>query len=194
MSRRHYLKEIFNMDYHDLDVMYREMGTIKKVSDRLGVTERTIKNWFREGGITGIKHMTREHPIEKAQGLRKWIHEHQGERLPRSMKKISEITGFSKSLVNSYFHRRRRRLMRWLKSFPPLGELNVTLKEANGAFVPVKAIESYDFKIDPYTLAFIVYGRRKTGSVFAVRLTPKRWAALFATAEASPRPSEPALR
>lgn len=192
MGRRHFLKEIFNMDFEDLRAMYIKLGTIKKVSDKLGVTDRTVKNWFKEGDIVGLKHETR---VRKSTNkLMMWAKEHPDIKLPRSPLKISKMTGIPLSAVKSFFTRRKQRTAKWLTSFPNLGTLNITLKSVDGSYVPTRSIDVYNFKVDPYSLTISVYGTRKTGSVFNVLMSPKKFEKLFAIVDAVPSQdlSEPA--
>lgn len=179
MSRRHFLKEIFNMDYVQLKEMYVKYGTIKAVADKLGVTDRTVKNWFREGDIHGMKHDTRKRPPEKQDALLRWIRNNRGVKLPRSPTKISAITGIPIISIKSFFTRRRKKWMKWASKFPNLGTINVTLRAVDGTYVPTRSIDEYFFKVDPYLLRFSITGRRKTGSLFKVVLSPKELDALF---------------
>jgi transposase len=189
--RRHFLKEIFNMTYEDLRREYIRLGTIGKVADHFGVSTRTIKNWFKEGDIIGLKHVTRERKSIKHDLIREWAHAHPEVRLPRSPKKIADITGISLATVKSYFTRRRRRLLRWLALFPNIGTLNVIMKSADGSYVPARAVDTYGFKVNPYSMMVTLYGRRKTGSLFRVDMTTKQLEALFNTPASSPATQHP---
>lgn len=189
--RRHFLKEVFHMDYEDLRQDYIRLGTIERVATHFGVSTRTIKNWFKEGDIVGLRHITRTRGLGEPDLIRKWAHDHPDVRLPRSPKRISDLTGISLATVKSYFTRRRRRLMKWLALFPSLSTLNVTLKSEDGSYVPTRAIDTYAFKVNPYSMTVMIYGRRKTGSLFRVIMTPKEVEALFNTPVSSPATPHP---
>jgi len=184
MSRRHFLKDIFGMDYDQLKAMYIKYGTIKKLADHLGVTDRTVKNWMREGNIQGIIHPTRERKGKSMNAMRRWISENPKVKLPRSPMQISEITGIPLPSVKSFFVRRKKKLFLWTQRFPSLTELDIVLRAVDMTYVPTKSIDAYELKIDAYSLKILVYGMRKTGSVFRILMTPKEYESLFKTVDA----------
>jgi hypothetical protein len=181
MSRRHFLKDIFGMDYAQLKEMYIKYGTIKKLADRLGVTDRTVKNWMKEGNIQGIVHPTRERKGKSMNAMKRWIAENPDVKLPRSPMQIAELTGIPLPSVKSFFVRRKVRLAKWLERFPDVRTLNVTFRSTDMTYVPAQAIQDYEFKIDSYSLKIMMYGTRKTGSIFRVLFTPKQYESLFRT-------------
>lgn len=167
------------MDYEQLKAMYIKYGTIKKLADHLGVTDRTVKNWMKEGNIQGIVHPTRERKGKSMNAMKRWILENPSVKLPRSPMQISAITGIPLASVKSFFVRRKDRLISWAQRFPPLTTLDVVLRSVDRTYVPTKAIDTYALKVDPYSLRIMVYGTRKTGSVFKVLFTAKEYEAMF---------------
>lgn len=190
MSRRHLLKDIFNMTYQDLEDLYRKLGTMKLVAEKLGVTDRTVRNWVKEGKIKALKHPT--YNREKVSKMRQWINEHPEEKLPRNLLEITRITGFSKSVVYHYFYRRRDKALGHLQSMGDLRTTGKVLRATDNSYVPVKGIRDYALKVDKFNLRVLVYGERLTGGIFKVFMSMKQYKNLFtapATVSPTPRPS-----
>lgn len=166
------------MSYSDLEKMYYKLGTINAVAEKLGVTPRTVKAWFAEGDIVGLKHKTRKRTPEEQPELKRWMVAHPGTRLPRSDKKIAEMTGITYSSVHNFFTRRKRKLTEWLKTLKPFNELNLVLKDDNGKLLPTRAVKDYAFRLDRYTLALQVYGTYRSGGVFTYTTTVRKYALL----------------
>lgn len=186
MPRRHLLKDIFHMNYKDLEDIYVKVRTIEGLSKHFGVSERTIKNWMKEGNIKGQRHATRARPLASMDAMRRWIHDNPEVKLPRSPQKIHELTKIPLPSVKSFFVRRRRRLTKWLERFPKLQTLGqMTFKSTDGSYVPVQSIDTYMFKVDPYLLRILVYGKRKTGSYFAIPFSPKSFESVFTEKKAT---------
>lgn len=194
MGRKHMLKHLFNMEYGDLERLYRKLGTASAVSEKLGVSMRTVKNWFREGGISCNRHVAYNLTGTRRHALKRWMEEHPDQKLPRGYRAIAELTGLTKANVAAYFSNRRKRLLRWIGTFPPLTEINITMRSEDGSYVPTRAIDSVAYKIDNYSLRIMIYGQRKTGSFYKVILTPKQFAEMHIKARAStasPADTEP---
>ena len=94
---------------------YQTFGSCRKAAAVLGISYQTVRRILKAegyelkpvgGGYMKGKHLN--HPSRHYGCLAKWLREHPDERLPRSPKEISEITGCSQHAVRSYLYRRRK--------------------------------------------------------------------------------------
>lgn len=77
---------------------------------------------------------------------------HQEFKLPRSVKKLSELSGASPDAVKSYLYSRRRSVKEFLKSLPDLRKQSAKLLADNMKIYDVENIKSYSYHIDRYSL------------------------------------------
>jgi len=169
MSRQHILKTKYNMTYEDLRRLYHRLGTIKAVMAELGVARRTVINWMREGGITGIDHRT--HRVVKKTALFQWIEEHPHCRLPTSLAGIVDQTGLPKSLVKQALARRAKGMRKSLMALPLLMNQPGSLIASDGRRLPLAAIASYDLRLNWFTLDVTVIGDLRSGEYFEAKMS-----------------------
>lgn len=182
MPRINMLREVFHMDGEDLLELYLKLGTIQKVADQLDVSTRSVRYWFKQHGIKGIKHT--HHITRTPNEVRVWLDEHPKVKLPRSLLRIADIMDIKYSRVESYFYQRRKRVTNWIGALPPLTSLEKTvLRDTEGGYVPVKNIDTYDITVDLYSLKVSITGTRKSGGTFEVRLTARQYGQLFASGD-----------
>lgn len=137
---------------------YLELGTFEALGRRYGVTERTLRRYFREAGYAPVEpgpkpaHKGTAIPPHHRSCLAEWIREHPGTKLPKGIRAIADLTGCSYATVNSYLSRRRNAIKKRLEALPPLKELSIPLPDVSGRIVNTSYFQDVEKKLDPWTL------------------------------------------
>lgn len=115
--------------------------TLSKILDRAGLA-------LRPGRKKGTPNKMKDYHYSC---LAEWLRKHSGIPLPRSIVKISQLTGCTKDEVKSYIYRRRRSIAKRLKKLP-YGKSTGTLKSIDGNAIPFKAWkEILKIKVDQFS-------------------------------------------
>ena len=178
MSRRHLLLEVMGMTYGDLSNMYHELGTIRAVCARLGVSRRSVINWMREGNIVGTKHAHRHLTKRRTTALFEWIAAHPDVRLPTNVRGIAAQTQLPAVQVKAALLRRARAVRTHLMSLQPLMLGRGTFIASDGRTLPVAAVATYSLRVNMYSLRVHLEGELRNGDYFEAVMTRVQYAQL----------------
>lgn len=146
-----------NITAKQLREMYLELGNAKKVAQALGAGYKAVRQHLRKAGVS----LKPGKPLGARGGgyhtscLAKWLRAHPGQGLPRSMKKIAELTDCTKNEIKTYLWRRRQSISKQVKRLHFQASLG-GLTDTTGAYVPFHAwreieevkVQLYSFEID----------------------------------------------
>jgi hypothetical protein len=92
-------------------------------------------------------------------GLSVWIRDHPGERLPRSVKGIVELTGLTSDQVKVYLSHKRKEIKDRLAKLPDLHFRKVVFEEPDGTRIRIEPKDKYKFAVDHWSLnVYIIIG------------------------------------
>ena len=149
------LIELGQFTLEEFKQTFVEEKTILKTAKKLGVNRRTVRRMLDRYGL-------QVPPVGKPVGSRqphhsailKWVREHPDEKLPRSVKRISDLTGVSQNKIKTYLYRQRKRAKNAIRSLPDLRKLNAKFRAPNGFVVPFRYIDHYEVLFDPWRLTY----------------------------------------
>lgn len=148
---------------------YKELGSTVATAKRLGVSRHTVSRHLKVLGVVlkkGRKKGSQPHNKKQHSGcLPQWLREHPHAELPRSPKKIAELTGCSKDAVRTYLYRRRNQVLVAVGELPWLKSAKVMLTSVEGYMIPGKDIFRVEsIVVDPYTFRATVSVQLRSGA------------------------------
>lgn len=176
--------EDFHMTHEELFELYKRLGSVRKTAAELGVCVNTI-----------LKHLKGEmHPVGRPRNpypwkrqvrhpFQDWLENYKGE-LPRSPRKIAELSGFSASAVERWFRRRAHGAQAYLESLGDLREkAGVVLLDTQGRRILAGMLADYKYTVDYYNLVVTVQAVFKFGGTTTCKLSFKRAVELLSSKE-----------
>lgn len=135
---------------------YEILGSAGAVAKHFKVSDKTVRKHLHNAGITLVPGRRKgDSPAMPHWGcLAKFLLDHPGTILPRSVREIVKITGCTPDAVKTYLYRRRAAVRKRAK----------TIDFSTGTFVyeghtyPWKAAKDLDVYVDPYTFQIHVTG------------------------------------
>lgn len=125
-----------------LEKLYSEHGTITAVAKFLDMNRKTLNAFYRSYNIEVKKGHPKYKKHKKWNALMKW-YEKNKTTLPRSLKKISKLSGCSYNLVKCYFYRRRKEIKDFIK--------NLNIQDLKTK-IPFKHSVKYYIAYDKFTM------------------------------------------
>ena len=140
----------------DLVSAYKRTKSARAAAQEFGISHNTALRYLSEAGInTSVRRTKRKHTSD----LANWIRENQGIRLPRSVKKLSEMSGIPENTISCYLYRRRKVTRDIAKSLPNLLGLSVRRKDdETKELIPFYDLLDYQFEVDRWSFALIILG------------------------------------
>ena len=146
---------------------YERTGSARKAAILLQTTHKTVIKVLRNMGYEinppRAWVYTEKRRPRKHSKFADWLRENQSTDLPRSLKKLSEMSGVSYAAVNNYMFRRREALRERLSELPDLIDSGVVLEASNiihesGKPVAVnsRAFYNYEYVVDHYDLSVTI--------------------------------------
>jgi len=149
------LLDLCGITLDDLRELYEKERSIFRVQKYLGVSRPTVTKWLAIAGVKTLGHRPLAKPTISMAGeygaVTKWIQEHPGEKLPKSIKLAAEKVGCSERAMRSYLYRRARRTERYLRSLGDLKKMHLVLETVNGRNVSTAFINQYQYKFNART-------------------------------------------
>ena len=164
---------------------YAKDRSIRRVAAVLAISHNTVKKYLRVLGI--------EKSLGRSPDPAPWIARHttpfaewvskRKDPLPRSVRKIAELSGFSKDQIYLYLKRRKSAAQAYLRSLGDLTELSIALVDTSGRHVNVGMFAQYELDVDKFSLLVTIKATLKFGGHLIFRLTFGRYKALFQRSE-----------
>ena len=180
---------IFEEGLSEKDILkvYEKGLSCRKGAAELGIDPKTYRKYLAKLGMSsaGYKRPSPGPTIEFANGYRVpklllWCREHPHRKLPRSLKRIAQITEIPFETVRSYLVKRKHRMLLWAKSLGDLRALKGTIIiDDTGRHIPVEMISSYEMRIDIYDLKVKLTIVLRGGVYLKASLAWADYAALF---------------
>ena len=134
----------------DLVTLYNKYGTISGVARELKIPRSTLNYYFRKYQIE----VKQGHPKGKRHKqwsqLIKWLKENHAV-FPRSISKITKLTGCTYPSVQQYFKRKRKEIKVFVSSLPDLRKTNIKLVTKSGRIFPIRFAKKYTVVPDLWT-------------------------------------------
>lgn len=138
------------------------------IAERFGVSARTIDRMLLRKGIR-IKRGRK--PGEHFSQFAKWLGAHPGTILPRSIRKVAELSSCSPTSVKLYLYRRRKALRKKALTLD-FRKLFVRCRDIRGRIIPARAIAEYRLSVESWTHAVRLSCTLKAGAGIAVLRFP----------------------
>ncbi len=143
---------------------YDRTGSARKAAILLQTTHKTVIKVLRGLGyeINPPRSWiyTEKRRPKKHSKFARWLRDNQKIHLPRSLKKLSSMSGVSYAAVNSYMFRRREAIRQGLRDLPDLIDTGVILEASNIVHEDGKPITvnsrtfyNYEYFVDHYDLS-----------------------------------------
>ena len=152
---------------------YEESLNMEIAGAALGITGRTLRNYFKKWGYTperGPRH-GRSGLDYHSSCIIEWIRRHPGVAIPTSVKGISTLTGCSYDSVRCYLYRYRREIREAILGLPDLRKYTATIKTIANISIPMNAIDYYKISIHTRSSKIKIAGVLVNGRPFVSYLT-----------------------
>lgn len=158
--------ESLDLTVDDLVTAYKEAGTLKLTAERTGICVNTLKKYLGAAGALGPRgarpqpfawRRTRTSPVGE------WFKEHRNDKLPRTMRDLAALSGFSENQVRKFLATRQRAAIEYLRALGDLREVPKAIVDVSGRRVPCGMIQEYVLKVDRYDLSVRIEGALRLG-------------------------------
>jgi len=147
------LLELCDITLEDLEVLYQQEKSVKRVAKALGVSRPTATKWLRIAGVKTLGHRPPIPPTTSMVGeygaVAKWLKANPGRKLPKSTAAAAEVVGCSQHAIWNYLKRRRQRITRYLDSFGDWRKLNMILVDSQDRHINTQLVQDYSYRFHP---------------------------------------------
>ena len=139
--------------YEQLLHTYRKLKAIRKVATHYGVSPTTVKKYLKgQLNPPGRPPQPQAWKARLRTPIHAWFVENRHERLPASLKELSELSGFSSKRLGAYLAKRRKACFEYVKTLPEPTALETLYVDTNGRKVPTSLIDQYTVTVDKFNL------------------------------------------
>lgn len=139
-------------DLHKLLDYYTSVKSIRRVAIHFGISPTTAHRYLRPyTNRPGRPRQTQAWKAKCRSEIHQWFLDNAGRRLPRSVKDIARIAGFTPSVVNRYLGQRKAAVEAYLFHLPHPNEVVVIFTDVDGQKIPSNLIAQYTIEVDRYT-------------------------------------------
>ena len=149
--------------------LYVDLGSHAEVAKRFGVTDRTVRNWFRHFKMRGTYAKYHVMPEEVSSKIGRWFRANHGVAVPRSVKRAAALLEVNPNCLESYLERKRRKVLAYVQELGDLREIPKTITLEKG-YLPLRGILSYSVHVDRWTLVVTYTCEMKAGTTLVWRL------------------------
>ena len=135
-----------------LILLYKQKGNLKAAAKALNVCPRTISRYLKQFNYklkTGPK---ANHFFPHYSCMIKFVRRFPNIKFPRSVKKISELTGCTKDAVTTYLYRRRKQVKNEVSKLPDFRHTTIKLKDTKGRIIPSSNWKAYSIYVNKWTV------------------------------------------
>lgn len=161
---------------------YRTERSLRRASSKLGISVSTLQKYLhlvKENLVLGRTHTGIPWKTRYLGGVATWVHDRTAP-LPRSVREIVRLSGFTRDQVYAYFKRRRRAAVEFLKSLGDLRTIpEVTLTDIRGRRIPTGMFSQYELFVDKFNLVVSIEATMKFGGKATFRLPFARYRELL---------------
>ena len=129
--------------------MYQRTRSVRKTAAALGVSPTTVKKYLKGDAAPPGRPIQ---PLAWKAKCRSQVHDwfilQKNRQLPRTVREISELSGFSTAQINRYLWARKKAMESYLASLPPLNSFIAVLTDLSGTRVPTNLIKAWTYDID----------------------------------------------
>lgn len=136
----------------------RNCGSLREGARKIGVHHVVLARYCRKNGITipnAMMEESRRFDLHFG-AYPKWLRENPGVSLPKSIRRISEITGCTADEIKSYMYRRRRETREVIRTIPDLRKGSLMLKTLTGEWVDTSAIAKYNYVVNHWSCETVI--------------------------------------
>jgi hypothetical protein len=153
-------QKLASMGKNRISITLARYISIRRTARTLGVSHIALTRYIVSEGIKLPKKKPKRYvemfPKHAKQASKakfvKWIEAHPDVKLPRSIKKIVELTGLTADQVKVYLSHERRKLRIRLKAIPHLGAKELTFVDLDGNAIFLEPKMKYRFAVDHWSL------------------------------------------
>jgi len=182
------ITEILGITNERIVSLYKELGTLKLVGERLGVTTRTLRKYLRESGVK---------PIGPRPTARSWLSKRPSRvylymkecadnsiLIPRNTRKIAELSGCTRRQVQDFVERRRKAAKKLIESKGSIPSKTI-LQDTLGRRFKSEAIDQYTIAVDTFDLTIKLTCVLRTGVRTIVQIPLNRYMKLLSGDDAT---------
>jgi len=149
------ITEILGITNERIVSLYKELGTLKLVGERLGVTPRTLRKYLKASGVK---------PIGPRPTARSWLSKRPSVvylymkecaekciSIPRNTRKIAELSGCTRRQVQDFVERRRKAAKKLIESKGSIPK-NTVLQDTLGRRFKSNSIDQFTIVVDTFDL------------------------------------------
>ncbi len=158
--------EALGLTVADLVAAYEREGTLRKTAAATGVCKNTLKKYLKG---TDVMHGRGARPqpyawrAARTTPVTTWFKEHRNDRLPRSVRDLAELSGFSEGQVRKFLFNRQQAAYEYLRALGDLREQPKAIIDVAGRRIPLGMIQDYNLKVDRYDLTVQISGVLRLG-------------------------------
>lgn len=176
------LLEERNMTLDDIVAVYKTHNSLRKAAKELQISATTLLKYLTLAEACGpVGRPTNPYPWKRADHhpLRDWIAQ-QDRPIPRSVAKISELSGVPKKGVYKYLAQRRQAAIAYLKTLGDIRSLGgISLRDVDGRVIAAGMISQHTMAVDKFSLVVTLDVVLNFGGKATIRLPFSRYRELF---------------
>jgi hypothetical protein len=136
----------------DIEDYYTSVKSIRKTASYFRISPTTVQRYLKHVHKTlGRSPQPFSWKAICRSKVHQWFLSHPFDRLPENLSDIAKITGFDKSILNSYLNRRRNAVLDYLRTLPKPSESIILFTDLDGFKVPSNLIHAYTLDVNKYT-------------------------------------------
>ncbi len=151
MNRDAFLKH--DIDIEDVVKDYQNGLSLNQLIEKYPVSKRTIQRRFKKLNVKMRPFkkqidIERETPTKHTGQFAKWLRENPNVPLPKSLKKISELTGVPYNVIHTYLQRRKKYSQRFQDQIDLMKYPKPFFTTTEGKHIPKLGIKSWKILVD----------------------------------------------
>lgn len=171
-----------HMTLDDLVAVYRSHKSLRKSAKELKMSPTTLLKYLTYAEACGpVGRPTNPYPWKRADHhpLRDWIAK-QDRPIPRSVARISELSGVPRKGVYKYLAQRRQAAVAYLKTLGDIRSLGgISLRDVAGRVIAAGMISQHEMDVDKFSLVVTLNVVLNFGGKATIRLPFSRYRELF---------------
>lgn len=133
----------------ELRMVYAQCKSVRKTAERLKVSPTTVKKYLKGfANKPGRPIQPMAWQVRMRSEVHAWFVEHKNQQLPRTVREIAKLSGFSVNQISRYLRARKLAMESYLASLPKLNEVFIVFKDVEGRKVPTNLISDYTLDVD----------------------------------------------
>lgn len=162
----------------ELRAWYSMVRSIRKTAEHFKVSPTTVKKHLSgEVGKRGRPVQPKSWEVACRSPLHKWFTDHRDRHLPRDVKDLALMSGFSTRRISRYLNERRLAMLAFLETLPAPNSVVIVFRDVEGSKVPSNLLRAYTVDVDRFSGAVSLSGVLSPGGMRIIRVPFREYVA-----------------